>query len=162
MDLIVSADGWASWNGKRYRCVVGPAGVRRDKREGDGATPAGRFPFRRLYFRADRLPQPSTGLPVQPIDRADGWCDDPTSDIYNRCRLPCNAGHEQLWRDVLYDLSWLSAIMTIPPCWVGQRHVPPCRDADYRPTEGCVAVAREDLLKALLTECRRLSYRSSV
>src|SRR5262245_50845919 len=106
MDLIVSADGWASWNGKRFRCAVGPAGARRDKREGDGATPVGRFPFRRLLYRADRVQTLQTGLQKQAIEPNDGWCDDPGSPSYNRpVTLPFAASHERLWReDGIYDL----------------------------------------------------------
>lgn len=152
MDLIVSAEGWASWNGKRYRCSLGPSGVRRDKREGDGATPAGRFPFRRLYFRADRLPQPSTGLPAQPIDRADGWCDDPASASYNRAvKLPCDAGHERLWRDdSVYDLILVIGHNDDPvrPGMGSAVFVHVAHD-DYRPTAGCVAFARDDLMEIL-------------
>lgn len=152
MDLIVSAEGWASWNGKQYRCALGPSGARREKREGDGATPTGRFPFRRLLYRADRLHPPATNLPQQAIDPADGWCDDPASPAYNRAvKLPFDASHERLWRDDgAYDL-----ILVIghndDPVRPGQGsavfiHV---ANPDYRPTAGCVALAREDLLEIL-------------
>ncbi|HEY7688049.1 MAG TPA: L,D-transpeptidase family protein [Dongiaceae bacterium] len=152
MDLIVSADGWASWNGKRYRCALGPNGVRREKLEGDGATPAGRFPFRQLLYRADRLRAPATGLSIKTIDSADGWCDDPAAPFYNRAvKLPCAASHERLWRDDgVYDL-----ILVIghndDPVRPGQGsavfiHV---AHPDYRPTAGCVALARDDLLEVL-------------
>lgn len=35
--------------------VTGRGGVRIEKEEGDGATPAGVFPFRRVFYRRDRL-----------------------------------------------------------------------------------------------------------
>jgi len=152
MDLIVSAEGWASWNGKRYRCALGPTGVRREKREGDGATPTGRFPFRRLLYRADRLQPPATLLPQQAIDPADGWCDDPASPSYNRAvKLPFGASHERLWRDDgVYDL-----ILVIghndDPAMPGHGSAVFIHIAhpDYRPTAGCVALARGDLLEVL-------------
>jgi L,D-peptidoglycan transpeptidase YkuD (ErfK/YbiS/YcfS/YnhG family) len=152
MDLIVSADGWASWNGKRFRCAIGPAGARRDKREGDGATPAGRFPFRRLLYRADRLQPPATDLPKQQIDPSDGWCDDPGSSSYNRAvKLPFASSHERLWReDGVYDLILVIGHNDDPvrpgdgsAVFVHVAHL------DYRTTAGCVALAREDLLEIL-------------
>lgn len=88
MDLIVSTDergGAVARLGKRaLRCALGPAGRSAAKREGDGATPVGRFPLRRVLYRADRLPLPETGLPVQALDPGDGWCDDPADAAYNR------------------------------------------------------------------------------
>src|SRR5690242_6934685 len=84
MDLLVYAPGWALWGGERLRCAIGRGGIRADKREGDGATPAGTFPMRRLLYRADRLPAPATRLAAIPIAPRDGWCDDPAGADYNR------------------------------------------------------------------------------
>ena len=43
-DLIVQPPGILRWRGRRFACAIGWGGVRSNKREGDGATPAGRFP----------------------------------------------------------------------------------------------------------------------
>jgi L,D-peptidoglycan transpeptidase YkuD (ErfK/YbiS/YcfS/YnhG family) len=152
MDLLVSSDGWAIWNGRRFRCALGPAGVRQDKREGDGATPAGRFPFRRVLYRADRLARPKTALPCAAIAREDGWCDDPASPAYNRpVTLPVAASHERLWREEsVYDV-----IVVIghndDPVLPGRGSAVFLHVAhdDFRPTAGCVALARDDLLQLL-------------
>jgi L,D-peptidoglycan transpeptidase YkuD (ErfK/YbiS/YcfS/YnhG family) len=152
MDLLVSSDGWAIWNGRRFRCALGPAGVRQDKREGDGATPAGRFPFRRVLYRADRLARPKTALPCAAIARQDGWCDDPAIPAYNRpVTLPVAASHERLWReDGIYDV-----IVVIghndDPVLPGRGSAVFLHVAhdDFRPTAGCVALARDDLLQLL-------------
>ena len=87
-------------------CVVGRTGIRRDKREGDGATPAGRFPLRRLLFRQDRIPAIASHLPARPIHTSDGWSDDPADPAYNQqIALPRPRHHEELWRsDRLYDI----------------------------------------------------------
>ena len=108
MDLFVhlTRDGWrARFDGLERRCAVGRGGVRADKKEGDGATPAGSWPVRRLLYRADRLPPPPTALPSEPVGAADGWCDDPGDRRYNRpVRLPYPGRHERLWReDEVYD-----------------------------------------------------------
>ena len=38
--------------------ALGRAGIRANKREGDGGTPRGRFRLLRLWWRADRVPRP--------------------------------------------------------------------------------------------------------
>lgn len=144
----VTSDGYLEARGRRLRCAIGRGGIRADKREGDGATPVGRFPLRRLLFRADRGGAPETGLPVVPIAPQDGWCDDPGHADYNRpIDLPHAARHERLWRDDhVYDL-----VVVIGhndrPVVAGEGsavfiHV--ARDG-YAPTEGCVALALADL-----------------
>ena len=87
-------------------CVVGRAGIREDKHEGDGATPAGRYPLRRLLFRQDRIPTVASRLPIAPIQATDGWSDDPADPDYNQqIALPRPRHHEPLWRsDHLYDI----------------------------------------------------------
>ena len=153
---IVSADGWATWPGRRARAALGAAGVKAvGKVEGDHATPAGLLAIRRVLYRADRLrAPPRTALPREPIGPADGWCDDAGDADYNRpVRLPHPARHEALWRpDPLYDvvgvLGWNDA-----PVQRGRGsaifvHV---AAADWRPTQGCVALALSDLL-AMLAE----------
>ena len=86
--------------------ALGRGGIAANKREGDGTTPRGRFRLMRLWWRADRLRQPRTALPVQPIRRDDGWCEDPRDRNYNRpVKLSAAATADRLWRDdALYDL----------------------------------------------------------
>ena len=85
--------------------VLGRSGIRANKREGDGATPQGRFLLRRLWWRADRRARPRTFLPVSRIDRAIAWCEDPADPRYNRpFRRSANEPGDRLWReDGLYD-----------------------------------------------------------
>jgi L,D-peptidoglycan transpeptidase YkuD (ErfK/YbiS/YcfS/YnhG family) len=130
--------------------VLGAGGVREDKVEGDGATPAGDYPLRRLYFRNDRLVLPKVALPARPIAEHDGWCDDPRSPAYNRLvRVPNEWSHEKMWReDGLYDLVVVVGYNDDPPEgeWGSAIFLHVARD-DYSPTRGCVAFARNDLLE---------------
>ena len=126
--------------------------MRVDKREGDGATPVGRFPLRRVLYRPDRLSAPITRLPVAPLAPDDGWCDDPADAQYNRpVRLPYAARHEELWRtDALYDVIVVIGHNDAPVvAGMGSAIFMHLASADYRPTQGCVALARQDLLDVL-------------
>ena len=70
MIFTVFADGWIKLP-RRFRSVLHgavPASKRRPSRlEGDGVSPVGTWPLRRVLYRADRIREPDTGLP----DRAD-------------------------------------------------------------------------------------------
>src|SRR5579862_5447695 len=64
--------------------ALGRAGIKANKREGDGATPRGAFRLKRLWWRADRHARPHTRLPVQRIGAQDGWCEDSSDRHYNQ------------------------------------------------------------------------------
>ena len=141
-----------AWPGGAARAACGRGGVRSDKREGDGASPAGTFPLLVAYFRADRLAPPATGLPLRALRPDDGWVDDPADRQYNRLvSLPYPAHHEEMWRaDGLYDLVVLIGYTTDPPVpGRGSAIFLHVARPDFAPTEGCIAVAREVLLGLL-------------
>jgi L,D-peptidoglycan transpeptidase YkuD (ErfK/YbiS/YcfS/YnhG family) len=134
------------------RCALGRAGVTTAKSEGDGATPAGTWPLRRLLVRADRWPQGSTGLPVSTISRDDGWCDDPADAHYNMAvKLPHGASCEEMWRDDhLYDAVVVVGYNDAPPVpGLGSAIFLHLATKDYGPTAGCVALSAADLAEVL-------------
>lgn len=154
MDLLVNANGSATWGGRQIRCALGRNGVSATKSEGDGATPAGSFAMRFLLYRPDREALPQTALPSRAIARDDGWCDAPGDPAYNRLiRLPYPASAETLWRDdPLYDL--------IVPLGYNDMPVVPGKGSaiflhlaapNFAPTAGCVALMRDDMLAVLAT-----------
>lgn len=152
MELIVDPPNYLTAGGRTFRCALGRGGVRREKAEGDGATPSGQFLLHRIMYRADRLPTPESGLVMAPLETDAGWCDDPSMAEYNQyVRLPFAGNHEKLWRDdALYDVIVV----------IGHNDAPRVRgkgsaifmhvaSTDYGPTEGCIALALEDLLEVL-------------
>jgi len=155
MEIIVRPPQTLSWNTTKVRCAIGRGGVSADKMEGDGATPIGTFPLRRVLYRADRLEPPQSGLAVRALGADDGWCDEPTNAFYNRpVRLPFPAGHEVLWRDdnvydVIVELGYNDDPVRPDLGSAIFMHV---ARPGYDPTEGCVALALEDLLD-LLRHC---------
>jgi L,D-peptidoglycan transpeptidase YkuD (ErfK/YbiS/YcfS/YnhG family) len=152
MELTVLTKGEARWGNRVFRCALGPVGVAGDKREGDGATPAGRFAFRYLLYRPDRLTPPPTGLAKIALSPGDGWCDDPADPLYNRAiRLPYRARHEPLWRqDEIYDLIVVLGHNDDPVRpGAGSAVFLHVARADFAPTSGCITLARDDLLAVL-------------
>jgi L,D-peptidoglycan transpeptidase YkuD (ErfK/YbiS/YcfS/YnhG family) len=133
-------------------CALGASGIRIGKREGDHATPAGRYRILEARFRADRLSRPRGHLKFRVLRQTDGWCDDPLAAAYNRAvQLPVDAGHETMWRaDGLYDLVFVLDYNVLPRRkGFGSAIFLHCARENFGPTEGCVALARADLRRLL-------------
>ena len=150
-----------------YTCSIGRSGMiaAEDKREGDGASPIGAWPMKQVFYRADRLSRPQTGLPCREITTMMGWCDAPRDPAYNQLvTLPYAASHEVLWReDHAYDVIVELGHNDAPPHpGYGSAIFLHVAKPDYTPTEGCIALAFNDLLDVLkhcdkssvLTICR--------
>lgn len=140
------------FEGREYPCALGRNGIQQTKREGDGATPAGTFALRQVFYRPDRLAPPSCKLPIRALTGDDGWCDDPAHADYNQLvSLPFAASHEVMWRaDNLYDVVIVIGHNDDPPrAALGSAIFIHCAAADFAPTEGCVALARETLVELL-------------
>ena len=145
-------DGFLIAGPRTMRAGIGRGGVRARKQEGDGATPAGLLPLRRVLYRADRLAPPRCAVPIEPIAPDDGWSDDPDDPCYNRLvRLPYAGRCEELWRaDGLYDvigvLGWNDSPVVRGAGSAIFLHV---ARPDWGPTDGCVALALPDLVALL-------------
>ncbi len=132
--------------------ALGRAGIKADKREGDGGTPRGRFRPLRLWWRADRLPRPRTPLPVRRIGPNDAWCEDPQDRRYNRpFRRSANDPGDRLRRtDPLYDLI-VEIDHNTRPRIAGRGSavfIHMARPA-FAPTAGCIALRSRDLQRLL-------------
>lgn len=147
-DLVVTRWG-ARFLGRRFACAIGRGGIRADKREGDGATPLGTHGVVGLMFRPDRIGKgrlPSWAVPIGPSDL---WSDDPGDEDYNLLvRAPYPHSHERMRRaDRQYDV-----VMITDWNWPraergrGSAIFLHLWRAPRRPTAGCVAFARADLL----------------
>lgn len=167
MNLIVTPapDGaWLNWGAGAKRAAIGPAGIAVKGGEGDGITPRGIFALREIFYRADRIARPRTGLALRAMEKDDGWCDAPNDPNYNRLvKLPYPASAENMWReDHLYDLVAVlgynddpvvagkgSAIFLHLAKSVGDSRSDNSKSSDYSATQGCVAMGYDDLLAAI-------------
>lgn len=133
-------------------CALGRSGRSARKREGDGATPSGTWRPLLVLYRADRVQRPRTGLQVRALKVDDGWCDAVGDRNYNRfVRHPYPASAERLWReDALYDvIVVLDYNRRSRVQGAGSAIFLHSARPGYRPTEGCIALARHHLLLVL-------------
>ena len=152
MNLVLKNRGHLWWGDTLLPCTWGRGGIRADKKEGDGATPIGTFPFRKVFFRPDRLNAPKTCLPLSPLTPEDGWCDDVNDSAYNQhIQKPYGGRHEDLWRiDHLYDIILVVGHNDDPIVkGAGSAIFVHLRRFEATPTDGCVALDQPDLLKVL-------------
>jgi L,D-peptidoglycan transpeptidase YkuD (ErfK/YbiS/YcfS/YnhG family) len=142
-------EGRLYWSAGSARAAVGRSGVKVDKREGDGATPAGAYPLLSVLYRPDRVPPPATHLSVSPLAPNHGWVDEPADRNYNRLvLLPYPASAERMWReDNLYDaLAVIGYNMEPVIPGAGSAIFLHVAAPDFGATAGCVAVEKEILL----------------
>jgi L,D-peptidoglycan transpeptidase YkuD (ErfK/YbiS/YcfS/YnhG family) len=142
----------ARFAGRRFPASVGRGGLRRDKRESDMATPVGRWAFTALYWRPDRMARPPGHarwpLPSRVIDHRQGWCERSGDPAYNRpVRLPHPAVTDRMRRgDPLYDLCVATDHNAAGAPDAGSAIFVHLRRGPGRPTAGCVAFRRADLV----------------
>ena len=133
----------------KFKCCIGKKGFTKNKKEGDKKTPKGTFEIENLYYRKDRLEKPITPLKSVEIKKHMGWCDDiHAPKKYNRIiKIEKSIKHEKLKRkDYKYDL-------LIPIKYNFKKPIPGLGSCifihltkDYKPTDGCIALKKDDFL----------------
>ncbi len=143
--------------GEKFDCALGRTGVTLAKTEGDGKTPIGSFPLRQVFYRADRVGRPETGLELRELTPEVGWCEDPKSPEYNREVVLSpkgsvdDTGMDRMTRDDhVYDVTVIVGYNDDPPvAGKGSAIFMHVARPGYTPTAGCVALQLEDLQKVL-------------
>ena len=134
-------------------CCIGLNGLTLNKIEGDNCTPIGTWPFRRVFYRADKQDTPLTRLPLTKITKQMGWCDDPKDEEnYNKLvELPYLYSHEKLWRDDdIYDIIVELGFNDRPPIkGLGSAIFMHLMAKDGSPTAGCISLRKDDLLNLI-------------
>jgi L,D-peptidoglycan transpeptidase YkuD (ErfK/YbiS/YcfS/YnhG family) len=140
------------WPGGSAPAAVGRGGVRANKKEGDGATPAGVYPLVFGFYREDRVKPPPSRLPMRALAPHDAWVDDPTDARYNSlATLPYPARTERMWRDDgIYDVLIVIGYNMKPVIpGAGSAIFLHIARPNFSATEGCIAVDRAVLVNLI-------------
>ncbi len=132
-----------------FRCTIGKDGLTENKVEGDKKTPIGTFSLGNLYYRKDKHHKPLTKLKCIPIKKDMGWCDDIKSKkYYNKLiKVNKNIKHEKLFRrDYKYDFLIPINYNTKKPKIGKGSAIFIHLTKGYKPTLGCVALEKKELL----------------
>lgn len=152
MNVFVNSYGVLKLGDKQFKCALGQNGVSVNKKEGDGTTPAGNLPIRKVFYRADRVQKPESQFETVALKPEDGWCDALDNPKYNQeVTMPYPASAENLWReDEVYDVIVVLGWNDNPPVpGKGSAIFIHVARPTYSPTAGCIALALPDLLEVL-------------
>ena len=132
----------------KLKCSIGKKGIRKNKLEGDFYTPSGKFEVGKLYWRPDRVKLPETKLPYKKIKKNMGWCNDVSSQFYNKeIKIKKNIKHEKLYRnDYKYDYFILIKYNYKKTIKNKGSAIFIHLTTNYKPTAGCIAVSKKDFL----------------
>lgn len=146
------SQGLLSVAGRTYICALGRGGISSNKREGDGATPLAAMRLVNAYYRPDRISKRSARLAMTQLNAQSGWCDAPNDRNYNcPVKLPYLASHEAMQRkDDLYNVV-IVMDYNLKPRLKGRGSAIFFHMArpGFTPTEGCVALAPDVMLRLL-------------
>ena len=137
---------------KKFICFVGKNGIGFKKREGDLITPKGKFKLVKLFYKKKEINKIKTGIPKTEIKKNFAWCTDSKNKEYNSLiSKPIGCEYEDLFRkDNLYDIVIvLNFNYTLPIKYKGSAIFIYCSETKTKFTEGCIAMAKKDLLELL-------------
>ena len=136
----------------KVKCSIGKRGITGKKVEGDKCTPRGRFKFKYIFYRKERIKNIRSKLKLIPLKNNFGWCDDVRSKFYNKfVKLPLKHSAEKLYlRENIYDII-VVINYNLKPIKKNKGsaiflHV---AKKNYSPTLGCIAISKNDLKKLI-------------
>ena len=132
----------------KFKCSIGKNGLNSKKIEGDHCTPIGVFKIGKVYYRPDRIKKPDTSLKTKKITKNMGWCDDPYNKNYNKEIVlnKKNKGEKLFRKDNTYDILIVIEYNTNKTKPFKGSAIFIHLTKNYRPTEGCIALKKNDLL----------------
>ena len=136
----------------KVKCAIGKRGIGKKRREGDLITPKGLFKIKKVYFRKDKVRDLKTKFSMKAITKNMGWCNDPKSNKYNQLiKYPFAFNAEKLYRnDNIYDIVIVLNFNSRPVKKnKGSAIFLHVAKRKYKPTEGCVAIKKNELKKLL-------------
>ena len=140
------------FNNYKVKCSIGKRGISVNKKEGDYITPKGTFKLVSVFYRKDRVKNIDTSLKKFIITKKMGWCDDAESKYYNKLiRFPFKGSAEKLYlKKNIYDIIIIIDYNFKPIVkHKGSAIFLHIATRNYRPTKGCVAISKKNLVKLL-------------
>ena len=146
----------------KLKCSIGKNGITNKKKEGDNKTPRGKFKFKYILYRKDRITNLKTRLKSVKIKKNMGWCDDTKSKYYNQLiKTPFKHSYEKLWlKENIYDIILVLNYNMNPVIKnKGSAIFLHIAKNKYQTTKGCVAISKPNikLLVSKLNQKTRLN-----
>jgi len=136
----------------KIKCSIGKRGLTRKKQEGDLKTPRGKFKFKLLLYRKDRIRRIRCKIKRKIIHKNMGWCDNPNSTYYNRLvKLSFEKKAEKLYlKKNSYDLILVLNYNMKPVVKnKGSAIFLHIANKKFNATKGCVAITKRTFIKIL-------------
>jgi L,D-peptidoglycan transpeptidase YkuD (ErfK/YbiS/YcfS/YnhG family) len=136
----------------KIKCSIGKRGLTKKKREGDLKTPGGKFKFKLLLYRKDRIRRIRCKIKRKIIRKNMGWCDDANSAYYNQLvKLSFEKKAEKLYlKKNSYDLILVLNYNMKPVIKnKGSAIFLHIANKKFSPTKGCVAITKRAFIKIL-------------
>ena len=132
----------------KFKCSIGKKGLKSKKTEGDRCTPIGVFKIGKVYYRPDRIKKIDTILKTKIITKNMGWCDDPNNKNYNKEIIlnKKNKGEKLFRKDCTYDILIVIEYNTNKTKPFKGSAIFIHITKNYYPTQGCIALKKNDLL----------------
>ncbi len=115
-------------------------------------TPKGKYKIKYILYRKDRIKKIDSKIKRIVIKKNMGWCNDSKSKNYNRLiKLPSVYNFEKLFKnDNTYDILIVLDYNMNPTIKnKGSAIFIHVAKKNYKKTEGCIALAKNDLLKII-------------
>jgi len=143
---------YLTYKNYKAKCAIGKRGIGLKRKEGDLITPKGNYKIKYIMFRKDRIRNIKSKVKKIEIKKNMGWCDDPRSKEYNKIvKLPSVYSHEKLYKkENVYDIIIVLNYNMHPIIKnKGSAIFIHVAKKNYKKTEGCVAVGKNNLLKII-------------
>ena len=136
----------------KIKCSIGKGGLTSKKKEGDLKTPKGKFKFKLLLYRKDRIRKFQCKIKKRSINHLMGWCDDPGSKHYNKLiKYPFDKSAEKLFlKKNIYDLILvINHNMNPVVKKKGSAIFLHIATKKFSKTKGCISIKKKDFIKIL-------------
>ena len=148
MNIIIK-NRFLLYKGYKFKCSIGKSGIKKNKREGDNATPRGFFFLGKFYYRPDRIKKINTNLSCKKIKKDMGWCNDPKNIKYNKevNRKKIKNSEKLFRKDYKYDAFIVINYNSKPVIRNKGSAIFLHLTINYKPTAGCIAIKQNDFFK---------------